>query len=110
MPGAVPLPALVLAIELAEDGLSWQVSACRATGDPLVRQGASLWLEPGFAPLLAVFAGLGRVPAETAADAGRLQAAAQRLGEVLAGALSADEVAFLVAAGRGDPPPPLLLI
>ena len=49
-------------------------------------------------------------PAETAEDAARLQAAAQRLGDALAGALSADEAAFLVDAARGDPPPPLLVI
>ena len=66
--------------------------------------------DAAFAPPLEVFARLARTPAETAEDAARLQAAAQRLGDALAGALSADEAAFLIDAARGDPPPPLLVI
>ena len=59
---------------------------------------------------LDAFARLACTPAETAEDAARLQAAADRLGDALAGALTADEAAFLVDAARGDPLPPLLVI
>ena len=64
----------------------------------------------GVRTALDAFARLARTPAEKAEDAARLQAAAHRLGDALAGALSADEAVFLVAAARGDPPPPLLVI
>src|SRR5512144_1234831 len=76
-----------------------------------MREGPSPWqADAAFAPMLDAFARLARTPAETAEDAARLQAVAQRLGDALAGALSAEEAALLVDAARGDPPPPLLVI
>ena len=111
-PGAVPLPALTLAIAFADDARTqWQITARRATGDPVMRRGPTPWqADAAFEPLLDAFARLACTPAETAEDAARLQAAAHRLGDALAGVLSADEAVFLVAAARGDPPPPLLVI
>ena len=77
----------------------------------MVRRGLAPWqADAAFAPALDAFARLARAPAETAEDAARLQAAADRLGDALAGALSAEEAAFLIDAARGDPPPPLLVI
>jgi hypothetical protein len=81
--GAVPLPALTLGIAFADDAVQWRITARRATGDPVMRRGPTPWqADAAFAPLLDVFARLARTPAETAEDAARLQATADRLGEL----------------------------
>ncbi|MGE5778517.1 MAG: CHAT domain-containing protein [Hyphomicrobiales bacterium] len=111
-PGAVPLPALTLMIRFADEGRTqWQITARRATGVPSSRVAPTPWQEDAaFAPAFDTFWRLSRTPIEKAEDADCLDGAAQRLGDALAGALTADEAAFLVAAARGDPPPPLLVI
>src|SRR5512132_197883 len=78
-PGAVPLPALTLAIGFAGAPVQWRITARRATGDAAVRRGPTPWqADAAFAPTLDAFARLARTPAEKAEDAARLQAAADR--------------------------------
>lgn len=110
--GAVPLPALTLAIEpAAGDASQWRITARRATGDPAERAApAPGQADAAFAAMLESFARRAGTPAETAEEAAGLQAVAERLGEALAGVLTEDEAAFLMDAARGDPPPPLLVI
>jgi hypothetical protein len=112
VPGAVPLPALTLAIEFADDDRTqWRITARRATGAPVSRTEAVPWQgDTAFAAAFGTFWQLSRKPIEKAEDAARLDAAAQRLGDALAGALTTDEAAFLIEAARGDPPPPLLVV
>ena len=66
--------------------------------------------DSAFEHVLDDFWRLSRLSIEKPEDATRLNAAAHRIGEALAFALSADETALLIAAAQGDPPPPLLVI
>jgi hypothetical protein len=111
VPEAVPLPALTLSIRFKDDTrMEWEIAAGRATGDPVARDIAAPWRDdPAFEDALDNFWRLSRVPVEKPEDGARLNAAAQRIGDALALALSAEEAAFLTAASRGDPPPPLLV-
>jgi hypothetical protein len=112
IPEAVPLPALTLAIDFEDDTRTqWKIGARRATGVPVERSTAAPWRDdPAFDDALDIFWWLSRVPTEMPEDAARLNAAAHRIGDGLALALTAEETAFLVPVSRGDPPPPLLVI
>lgn len=112
VPGAVPLPALTLAIEFTDAARTqWRITSRRATGDPVARMEPVPWQgDAAFAPACETFSRLSRTPAQKAEDVGRLDAAAHRLGNVLASALTAGEATLLIEAARGDPPPPLLVI
>ena len=68
MPGAVPLPALTLAIEFADDDpLQWRITARRATGDPSSRIAPTPWQsDAAFAPAFETFWRLSRTPAQKA--------------------------------------------
>ena len=113
LPGAVPLPALTLNISFVDTArLQWQIAARRATDEePQLRIDAVPWQQDAALEFaLATFASLARNPVETRDDHARLDAVAWQIGEALAGVLSADEMAFLIAVGRGDPPPPLLVV
>ncbi len=112
LPGAVPLPALTLAIAFADDARTqWRINARRATGNPIERDLPALWRDdPALEPALEAFWQLSRERIGKPEDAARLDAAARRIGDALARALNDDEAVFLIAAARGDPPPPLLII
>ena len=70
VPGAVPLPALTLAIEFADDSQTqWRITARRATGDSVSRTEAVPWHgDAAFAPAFETFWRLSRSPAQKAED------------------------------------------
>ena len=90
IPEAVPLPALTLAIDFEDDTRTqWKIAARRATGVPVERSAAAPWRDdPAFDDALDIFWRLSRVPTERPEDAARLNAAAHRIGDGLALALS----------------------
>ncbi|HTW26319.1 MAG TPA: hypothetical protein VME92_04260, partial [Acetobacteraceae bacterium] len=109
IPGAIPLPALTLAI--APSAAAWDIAARRATGEPERRRVAAPdQAAPALPGALALFAAGARQPVETPEERARLDAAARQIGDALGAVLSAEEARFLIAAARGDPPPPLLVI
>jgi tetratricopeptide (TPR) repeat protein len=112
IPEAVPLPALTLTVAFADDTRTqWKIAARRANGDPVARSVVVPWRDdPAFDEARDTFWRLSRLPVEKPEEAARLNAAAHRIGEGLAVALSAEEAAFLAASALGDPPPPLLVI
>ena len=111
LPGAVLLPALTLAIAPAGAARTqWTIRAHRATGEPTERAIAAPHGDAAVSAALDTFWRLSRVPIETRQDADSLDAAAIRIGDALAQALTNDEATLLADAARGNPPPPLLVI
>ena len=63
-PGAVPLPALTLAIDFTDEGRTqWRITARRATGDPSSRIAPTPWQsDAAFGPAFETFWRLSRTP------------------------------------------------
>src|SRR5215472_1711440 len=105
LPGAVPLPALILTIEWSDGSrTSWRIKAERPGegGDPSNQAAASTreqpvgWDAGGMALDLSTFARLSRQRIEARQDLQTLESVAQRIGDALAEVLTADERSFLV--------------
>ena len=67
IPEAVPLPALTLAIDFADDTRAqWKIEAQRATGDPVAREVAAPWRDdPAFDEALTISGGSRACPSKS---------------------------------------------